>query len=766
MKWLQTPAFRRILMQFTTSYILFILIPVLVLNVAASRAIRVTEQSAMRSNMTVLRHSRSTIDLKLRAIDSLSTQVLTNQELNNLQYQQELSETSGYYPLWQAAQSFKSMIYLEDEFNIAIYYRRSDVFLTPTSISSRLAKDYGELYRFGDYTYEQFCGELHPPPFRRSFFPSMDITVNGAHSRGMLYAMPLWNQGSGPQDGATVYFILKESMMDELFTPVLESGGSYLILDAQNRLLMAGGKLGNGAAMEAELPLLEEEGLLDERFYGKENIANYLLSDYGLKLITIMPRSEVLRDVSGLRVMSVYLNLAAVLLAVGYALYLAVRNSRRLSGVLENAADSGLEGYNGENVFDYLNNAMLSLVNSNHSLRLSAERQRPILQAAFLDRLINGSFTEEAELQEMADRLNFPVSGCRYCILAISLEEEDGDSSTVEGLGQFTGKKQRALTRLERIFEGRGYIYSRSIDQVVILCTFRETESPRYRAIVEELAAAGIEELYREEGLLLRCVGGDLYQPVSGTCESYTLCRDLFLSYSFLDMQGAVLWSGTQPRQNRSLFHYPPEFESKLLRQIKLGDSSGALASVEDIIRKNFDEQPLSPGMGQLFIEQLRITLLKAAGDNGGTEAAGKKVLGLRSRTPGPALRAAVADIVRELCGASARRSGEKAENIRREIIAFVEERFRDPNLSLKYAADHFGFSEAYFSQLFKELAGENFSAYLDRLRMEHARQLLRATAMKVDEVALDSGYALASTFRRAYKRYYGVNPTAERAGK
>ena len=95
-------------------------------------------------------------------------------------------------------------------------------------------------------------------------------------------------------------------------------------------------------------------------------------------------------------------------------------------------------------------------------------------------------------------------------------------------------------------------------------------------------------------------------------------------------------------------------------------------------------------------------------------------------------------------------------------MLSLVEQEFGNPAMSLKYAASRFQLSEAYFSQLFKELTGENFSTYLDQIRMKHAYELL-LKKMKVDDVSEKCGYSTTSTFRRAYKRFYGVSPSQTR---
>ena len=68
------------------------------------------------------------------------------------------------------------------------------------------------------------------------------------------------------------------------------------------------------------------------------------------------------------------------------------------------------------------------------------------------------------------------------------------------------------------------------------------------------------------------------------------------------------------------------------------------------------------------------------------------------------------------------------------------------------------GFSESYFSVLFKDVLGEPYSAYLEKLRLNKAGELLRTTALPGEEVAQMAVYNNSTTFRRAFKRVKGLS--------
>ncbi len=95
----------------------------------------------------------------------------------------------------------------------------------------------------------------------------------------------------------------------------------------------------------------------------------------------------------------------------------------------------------------------------------------------------------------------------------------------------------------------------------------------------------------------------------------------------------------------------------------------------------------------------------------------------------------------------------------------FLRDHFRSP-INLKEVAERCGVSREHFIRAFARRHGETPGGLMRRLRLEHARRMLAATQLPVQEVALASGFADANTFCRAYRKRYGATPGASRALK
>ena len=83
--------------------------------------------------------------------------------------------------------------------------------------------------------------------------------------------------------------------------------------------------------------------------------------------------------------------------------------------------------------------------------------------------------------------------------------------------------------------------------------------------------------------------------------------------------------------------------------------------------------------------------------------------------------------------------------------------------LAAKTWREHVGLSDDYLTSCFHKELGLTPVAYLNRYRIQQARQLLKNTHMSITEIALDVGFSGSSYFSRIFRRETGVTPEAYR---
>jgi transcriptional regulator GlxA family with amidase domain len=88
----------------------------------------------------------------------------------------------------------------------------------------------------------------------------------------------------------------------------------------------------------------------------------------------------------------------------------------------------------------------------------------------------------------------------------------------------------------------------------------------------------------------------------------------------------------------------------------------------------------------------------------------------------------------------------------------YIRSHFRSP-VNLKTIVQKCGVSREHFIREFSARNRESPGVMLRRLRLEHARAMLQATELSVQEIALACGFTSSNTFCRAYRLKFGRSP-------
>jgi two-component system, response regulator YesN len=80
-------------------------------------------------------------------------------------------------------------------------------------------------------------------------------------------------------------------------------------------------------------------------------------------------------------------------------------------------------------------------------------------------------------------------------------------------------------------------------------------------------------------------------------------------------------------------------------------------------------------------------------------------------------------------------------------------------DISMAVVANTVSMNYTYFSKIFKDETGKNFSEFLIGARMEEAKRLLKDPSKKIYEISLKVGYENPKHFTRTFKKQYDVSP-------
>ena len=225
-------------------------------------------------------------------------------------------------------------------------------------------------------------------------------------------------------------------------------------------------------------------------------------------------------------------------------------------------------------------------------------------------------------------------------------------------------------------------------------------------------------------------------------------------SISYASGTNSICWYGAL-RVSSDSYYFPAQISESLTNFITTGNTYQVTETFKFIIKENMELRTLSyPKLQHLLMELYHIIsrIRYSIPDSDVTceleyiDKQLKEHLSFRQ----------LEDIANKLCEFFAQYTSQKQTII--QIKQFIKEHYKDASLCLSMLSDEFHLSESYLSYLFKESTGENFSMYLETIRMEAAMKLVKETSTPLSDIYLEVGYNNANSFRRVFKKTYGVS--------
>ena len=92
------------------------------------------------------------------------------------------------------------------------------------------------------------------------------------------------------------------------------------------------------------------------------------------------------------------------------------------------------------------------------------------------------------------------------------------------------------------------------------------------------------------------------------------------------------------------------------------------------------------------------------------------------------------------------------------KAVKYMHDNYQS-NITLEELSKISNFNKYYFCNIFKSFTGESFKEYQNRIRVQKATELLRATDLPVTEIAFLCGFNDSNYFARKFKQLTGKTP-------
>ena len=211
---------------------------------------------------------------------------------------------------------------------------------------------------------------------------------------------------------------------------------------------------------------------------------------------------------------------------------------------------------------------------------------------------------------------------------------------------------------------------------------------------------------------------------------------------------------------------YTGEWESSLSDAVEHMDTDSAAALIRRVWSRWESEQTV-PGSRCFLLEQMLSCLNDAAEQLPRDEQAQaprlrEPVDGLCSGYSCDEIAARFVELTAQMIENCRQFVQNRENNVIRQAKNFVAQHYAE-SISLAQVAKHVCLSTSYFSTLFKTETGVGFVEYLQHIRIEQAKKLLKTSKMRIADIAEKVGYRDIKFFNKIFVKETTVTPSEYR---
>lgn len=717
------------------SYSVFLLLCLILGVVLYASSTRSARESFWRQHMARFNSCVQTMDGYLDVMDNYTRRLLTDSTFVRFANMRSTQEQGFFTTAYDVMQSLSSQLYGLSNLPVEeshIYLENVGYVISGSQFTE--AEQYYRSYRhFTPGGFDAFIDALLASD---GVGRNIDVTPFSGIDGDRFFVRNI-DQILNRSVPAVIWFEWDEKKIADLFlTGDVAQGCALLVADGKGdaQMLLTGGGDAPDAALCAQLPALAFDAQGFARLQGLRVMRRASLEN-GWTYLLAVPEAICAQALGSYDVLFAIM---VVLAALGGAVLVAsmvrthMRPIHRLSDQLQEAE------------------------RDNELLAHDLERQKPMVCASYTRKLLSGHISSSDEFAYIMRFLGLEGELRFYVLYFVAYDQQSNALTRTESYECIASAIPAYLET-----DYPCYFYTTVDGNCVALVAYGEqTEDPLMDLQHRTL---GLHDfMLTEYGLWLYAgVGRICLQPSklweayeqARTAARYTAKHHVFLPYEMMkkDSQNA---------------YYPIEISAKLLHFITSGNKAQVLEMFALIHQENVIERTLAENMFSFLLSDIRNTLLKARFSiSNPTPEQEAQLRALDERLGGTATFALCENIAVELSGFF--RQTEAAGDPIPEVKAYLRENFTDPSMCLSKLSDRFHISESYLSHLFKEKTGQNFFSYLEELRLtEAARRLQQEKHCPLQTLYVELGYNNAATFRRAFKKRFGIPPSEMREAR
>lgn len=727
-----------LIVQFWVSYAIVLILPLVIVIWGFKSAFYVMEQDISESNITMLNHSKSLIDIQLKAMESKALQISQDSKIcnlvekktvNNLFFQEASEAIDEYYDLMR----YQEVNIVDDS---SIYMDNSEYVICKNG--------FYKLNNYQNYIKNKY--NLSNEEWKKACLNSDDQIPYYANYNGNLqYIKPFSTEVNGQKVGSIIFDINDNELKKTLNFDEKSNERSVFIFNKDKKLLWSMDPAGYGEKLSGIN--LSNEGLTHDNGLFVIN-SNSEVADWNF--VVVIPEQLAMQKLNELKILIMVLVIFALALGIGLSLYMSIIKGKPVNEMFNIYIKDDNIPRNIKNL-----GGIVSKIASNNAVLLEEiELEKPMLQHAFLNKLVKGDFVNDKELNILAEKVGMEVNCTKFRAVSFRLflnnDVYEVDSQTLEEVQVLFHLIQKYI--MERARENVWFYESDYLTTLAIFHINQDEQSDNIKILVEEVHDLLLNEYSVDSSWGISCMCNNIL-------DIWRACEEAKVANANSKEQRVTKYSKELGQKDE--MYYPEPVQEKLVNSIKVADISNINSLIDMLQNENFIKRNIGINIMQKLHDRISLTLSSNFNLSDDTQEEIEKLNtiikddGISEDTYFKEVKL----ICHYLCKEMQKKKTSTQNKLIEKIVNYINDQYMNSSLGLALIASKFNISEGYVSTIFKGNMGINFTDYVEKVRIDCACNLLENSEDTISIIAEKVGYNSVQSFRRAFKKVKGISP-------
>ncbi|TNJ66086.1 helix-turn-helix transcriptional regulator [Paenibacillus hemerocallicola] len=728
-------------------YIVLLLIPLILLGSLIFYVyLDVLQEEIEKNNFNLVEIHRNSIDNEFSQIYSIYYQLYTDSAFSKRQIHENpihvVETLSNYDSMNELTRS------------ISVYPRESPILYTSNGTQT-FESFLAQTDVFTDMDIDTFRDRINSLA-KPSIKPAVDTYSDGNPVRGKSVSLMLPLPPDSKSPDRTVLFLIDRMKLISLFgSQATEEDEDFILLNSDKGFIFSlSGKRydeydGVKAFISEMKPGEKLSGVIQlnrTRFFISCAVSNTT----GMYYIRILPEEQALRQLYDVRAILFYTSLLALVIGGIVILLNLTRNLNPIAELMRFSERILGHSKAGDTNRSSIKKAVGEVIKTYDKLESQLNKNLPAVKEHILGKILHGS-ADESEIGTLPDKGFFRNrSSAVYFASVVQLLKPVANMPVTD-----------AVRLIEDLFADgiKGYCKPAADTRKLILLLSAEQWD---RAAVEEKLTVLRSMLYTTFELETVTGVGNAYPQLSDAGKSFIEANSA-LDYRLVQGSDSIIfWSDVSTQSMASNVWYPKAELDKLEVYLLRWDSHKIEETVDSIL-KTVREKKISLSLAKCISYDMINTVIRGFNRiNPSLKTEDRIELDIFSLTEIGTLDELVDRIVsisKKINEMILHNSQQSSAHLSNQFIEYLHRHCFSYDFTVEAMSEHFSLSHTFLRKVFKDATNANILSYVNTLRIEKAKELLKDTDMNLGEIVKQIGYVDPSSFVRKFKQETGMTP-------